>query len=368
MRVGIDVHTLQGGHQGIRTYVARVARELVVTADQDAELVLIGCDKSTAKEFVPDGPWTSSRWLFDSPWIRIPLEAPIREITLGLDVLHSQYICPPWSARPEVVTIHDILFESHPDWFPAGFVRRNRILYRHSARKARIVVTDSEFSKGELIQQYDLPGGKVRVVPLGSDHISASLKTTSSDLGGWRGLPTEFILFVGRIDPRKNLTNLAAAYRILSQQYHDVPPLVLVGAKDFQFAKTLGAFAPELKSGRVIHLENVDDATVARLYKKAQVVVYPTLAEGFGLPVLEAMAVGAAIVTSPCSAIREYADGCVLYADPMSPKDLAETLERALNGGSDIIRIREAARARARGYTWRQVALKLWEIYKEAAA
>jgi glycosyltransferase involved in cell wall biosynthesis len=371
MRVGLDVHTLHGKYQGIRTYVAHLARELTATAGPEDDVTLLGCDIATARRYAVGDRWTSAPWWARSPWIRIPLEAPARTLARRIDVFHSQYICPPISFTREVVTIHDILFESHPEWFPRSFVRRNRRLYRMSARRAAIVVTDSECSKDDLVHYYAIPPERVVVVPLGVDHIAAEPPDEASAAAVSErlrlvGVPERFHLCVGRIDPRKNLGTLADAYRLLRARGESVPTLVLVGSRDFMAQEIIASLADAINDRWIIELGAVDDVTLDLLYRRAQAVVYPTLGEGFGLPVLEAMRVGATVLTSPHPAIREFADGCVLYADPTSVEALADGLSRVERLNGDATSIRRAAAQRAAKYTWRATASRLWELYREA--
>jgi len=158
---------------------------------------------------------------------------------------------------------------------------------------------------------------------------------------------------------------LAEAYRILRATVPDVPPLLLAGPRDYQASLILATLADQVHNGGIVELGPVDDDTVRRLYATADVVVYPTLGEGFGLPVLEAMAAGAAIVTSSCPAIREFADGCVLYTDPLSAEAIAETIRETMLGGQRIADLRAAAEVRARGYTWSDTAAALWRVYRD---
>ncbi len=369
MRVGLDAHTLEGRPQGIRTYVANIARELIAQGDPADEVVLLGCAEGDVELGVHRASVSYRRWVSPLRGMRIALEVPVRELTLGLDVLHSQYIIPPVSLRPQVVTIHDILFERYPEWFAPRFVRRSRLLYRMSARRATVVVTDSEFSRRELVEHYGVAASRVRIVPLGCDHVLKRLAETAPDgaVDAAGTVPPRFHLFVGRIDPRKNLGRLVAAYRRLWNEGADIPPLVIAGRRDYRGDEIMLEMRGELESGRVIEWPGADDGQIARLYRAAEVVVYPSLDEGFGLPVLEAMAAGAAVVTSPCAAIREFAEDCVLYADPRSPDAIASAILRAAAGGDGIRALRERAVARAAQYTWKRTAEALWSIYREAA-
>lgn len=366
MRVGIDAHTLQGRYQGIRTHVAHLARAIVETAGPDDEVVLLGCNRVEAAAYVRGENWWTRPWRVPTPWLRIPFEVPIREITLRLSVFHSQYICPPLSPVPEVVSIHDILFETNPEWFPQSFVRRNRILYRLSARRASLVVTGSHTAKESIVAQYGVDADKIVVIPHGADHVLTAEPREHAWKELRRRLPDRFHLFVGRIDPRKNLERLAQAYRLRWERGKRTP-LVLVGVRDFGNERTMAALAKDLAAGRILEMGQLDDDLVAALYRNAEVVVYPTLGEGFGLPVLEAMAAGSAVVTSPDPAIREFADGCVLFADPSSPESIAAQINVAEEGGEAIQSMKAAAVKRASRFTWRQTAACFWDVYRCAA-
>ena len=270
-----------------------------------------------------------------------PVGLPLR--ARGLDVLHCPtYRAPVLSAVPVVVTVHDLAVLRHPEVFRRWSRAYGRLTVRRVIRNARRVIAVSEFTKRELVELAGVAEGSVAVVPNG---VGAPFGPEGPRAEG------EYVLAVGTLEPRKNLERTVAAARRLGLE------LRVVGARGWGGVRAGG--------DGVVWLGSVDDEELARLYRGALCVAYPSLYEGFGIPVLEAMRAGAAVVTSEGTAIAEVADGAAVLVDPRDEGAIAAGIERAIVERDELGR-RGVERARA--YTWEAAAEATVRVYEDAAA
>jgi glycosyltransferase involved in cell wall biosynthesis len=259
------------------------------------------------------------------------------------DVLHCPtYRGPVHSALPLVVTVHDLAVYRHP----RAFNRWSRLygprVIPHVLRAARRVIAVSDFTKRELVDLLRVPEDKIRVIPNAAD-AAFTLDGPASD--------GQYVLTVGTLEPRKNLIRLVEAMR-----GNDVE-LLVVGMR--------GWGGVTMSDKGVRYVGEVSDEQLARLYRGALCVAYPSLYEGFGIPVLEAMACGAPVVTSRGTAMEEVADGAAVLVDPSDPADLAAGIERAVAQREELV---ARGLERARTFRWDAVAAATLDVYREAAA
>jgi glycosyltransferase involved in cell wall biosynthesis len=269
---------------------------------------------------------------------------------------------------PEVVSIHDILFETHPELFRGAFSRRSTWLIRRSAQRARYVLTVSEFSRQALLEQYDLPEEKVVVTP---DAVDPDL---FRPLDGGQApeigavitryqLDAPFLLSVGRLEPRKNLERLIRAFDRVRQGLDQSLQLLIVGKEDFRY-DSIHQEAERLPSGSVRFLGTVPDEDLAVLYNLAAALAYPSLVEGFGMPVLEAMACGLPVVSSKRGALPEVGGDSVVWVEPEDESSISAGIEHVLTNSDDIARRRTAGLERAQEFRWLETARRTLEVYR----
>ena len=282
----------------------------------------------------------------------------VERATGAVDLVHATAVAVPGTRAPLVVTIHDLAFLAAPEQATRHglrFFRRGTELAR---RHARLVLVPSEATAAEC-REAGFDPGRIRVVPWGV----AAAAATAADVERARtahGLDRPYVLFVGTVEPRKNLPRLVRALATLDRA--DVE-LVLVGAEGWN--EDLGALLAALP-GRSRSLGFVPPADLGPLYAGAAVVAYPSLREGFGLPPLEAMAQGAAVVTSRGTATEEVAGAAAVLVDPTSVDDIAAGLDRVLSDPAAAAALGVAARARAATYTWALSAELTVAAYREA--
>lgn len=278
-------------------------------------------------------------------------------VTGPLDVIWAGAMAVPPAEVPLVATVHDLAFLDHPEWS----TRRGLSFFKRSwevtKRRATVVVAPSATTAHDCVR-HGLDTDRVVVVPWGVAGTTAD-RDEADRLRRTLGLPEEFVLWVGTAEPRKNLPALVAAMRRL-----DVP-LVVVGPTGWlvEPAEVLAPLGP-----RVRVLGPVSDAHLRSLLRAATVFAFPSLAEGFGLPVLEAMVQGTPVVTSAGTATADVAGEAAVLVDPADPDALAVALERVVGDGALRDRLAEAGRVRAAAFPWSATAAGYRQAFQRAAS
>lgn len=365
MRVGFDLHVVDGLFQGSRTHVIEIFSRV---AQMCPEIQFIGLldDVESFKKNYPAFNLPNvrlERLKHSSAMRRLMWELPRMQKRLKLDLLHTQYIVPLPSFSKTVVTIHDVLFESHPEYFRLFFRLRSQVLMRLAAYQSAHVFTVSEYSKTEIRGRFGVPIDRISVSTNAADVLRFYPGAEGADYLSHRGLETcQFFLTVGRLEPRKNHVTLFKAYAALGP---DVPPLVVVGQKDFGFEAIFEEIANDSVRKRVIFLENVGDRELPALYRHCLAFVYPSLAEGFGMPPLEAMASGVPVIVANNTALTEVVGNAGLL---VSSTDVTALRDAMASVASDR-GLREVLIARgleqAKRFSWDDAAAKVAERYRK---
>ncbi|HPB30296.1 MAG TPA: glycosyltransferase family 1 protein [Candidatus Sumerlaeota bacterium] len=298
-------------------------------------------------------------------WLRFP--GVLRKD--GVDLYHGPAnFLPVRKVCPYVLTLHDMFFFRNP-----GRTSRLRALYwtsviRATWREADVILTGSEFARGEILRYLPVPPERIRVIPHGVDDkffepAPAAIRKEMRDALGITGL---YILFAGRLDPDKNPEGLIRAFHLLVESGKAGDrSLVIAGARDYQsgrlpqLARILGL------EERVLFTGYVEERHLPALYQEADVFCYPSRNEGFGLPPLEAMASGVPVVAGDSSSLPEVVGKAGILADPDDPRAIAQGIAEALEPGRGS-EMREAGRARARTFTWERSAALHLDAYHEA--
>jgi glycosyltransferase involved in cell wall biosynthesis len=362
MRVAVTVeqswHVVPGG---IATSTVELLRELVTLDSFEIVGVAAWHRRPPDDAFVPPVPVhhlpLPRRALYEAwQWLGVPL---VERATGPVHVVHDGgYVVPP-SRAPLVATIHDLLFLTYPDHYPRHslfVLRRGLELAR---RRARLVMCPSLTTMTACLDA-GIESERLRVVPWG-----VRIRTPSADrvrqVRHHYRLERPYILFCGTVEPRKNLQRVASAFRAINRGELE---LILVGPQGWkQDIRTEIAGL----GGRARWLGFVPRNDLDALYANAAVVVYPTLAEGFGLPVLEAMAQGAPIVTSSGTSTQEVAGETALLVDPLDVDAIVAAIEQFLDDRDLAARLGGEAKERAKTFTWARSAALTAAVYTEAA-
>jgi alpha-1,3-rhamnosyl/mannosyltransferase len=289
---------------------------------------------------------------------------PAVECQAGLDVMFYPYWPPSprrrHGAPPTVTYVHDVVFHSHPQEVPWQQRLYMGSLVPSSLRRSAAVLVPSEATRRDLLDCFPVPGLEERL------HIVPQASFLAGVAPGPlpEGLRPGFILAVGTIDPRKNYPRLLAAHRLLRSR-GEVPPLVVAGRPGWAYGTALD----DLNQDPGVHvLGHVDDATLLALYREAAVLAFPSLHEGFGLPLLEAMQEGLPAVISDVSSLPELGGGAALEVDPLDVEAIAEGLGRVL-GDAGLARCLAArGRERAGQFSWASSASRTLEVLRAVVA
>jgi glycosyltransferase involved in cell wall biosynthesis len=364
LRFGIDIHSVGSRKGGNETYYRELVRELVKVRC-DHTFFLYYTNPLAAKQFVGAGHFSLKRLVPSSPWLRIPFTIPLRARHDRLDLFHAQFIVPPFLKCKTVTTIPDIAYEHSPHSFPAHQRAWLKVLVRESARRADHIITVSEHSKMDLIQTYGVSHEKITVTyeGAGAEFVPLDRDKAKEDVARKYKINGEFVLYVGRLQARKNLMRLVHAYAFVRKAGFP-HKLVLVGKMDSLFQPVVSRLR-ELKLEKDVLLPGyVEALDLPSMYNAAEVFVYPSLFEGFGLPVVEAMACGTPVVTSRGSSLEEVAGDAALLVDPLDERSIAETVIRVLADPELRNRLSHAGVTRSSQFSFRNAAQQTVGVYE----
>jgi glycosyltransferase involved in cell wall biosynthesis len=275
---------------------------------------------------------------------------------LEADWYLANFFLPPRLPCKGAVAVHDLSFRAHPEYFPRTIAWYMRWLTGRAVRQADLVLTGSEFSRQELFRFYPCDEKKVVTIPYGvGREFGPAIGETERRLLSRYGIVTPYILALGNIHPRKNLSRLLDAYLRLQARRNPVPAMVWVGLQRWDS----GELIQRANSAGVILTGFAAQEDLPALYRQASMLVYPSLYEGFGLPILEAMASGTPVVTSNTTSTAEVAGEAALTVDPTDVEEIAEAMDRLLEDASLRERLRHAGLERARQFTWAHTAQRL---------
>ncbi|MDE5834388.1 MAG: glycosyltransferase family 4 protein [Ruminococcus sp.] len=287
------------------------------------------------------------------------------------DITHFfNYIVPPFVHGKKVVTVHDMVYKA----FPETVRGRTRFMLetglKKSLRRADIIVTDSEFSKSEIIRYFPEHSEKIRVVPCGVDcekFKPCENPETIAEVKKSLEINGDYFLYVGTIEPRKNLVRLIRAYKVFSKHVENPPKLVLAGAKGW-LCDDIYALVKKLNlEKQVIFTKYVPSEDMTPLMCGAMAFVFPSLYEGFGMPPLEAMACGVPVLTSGEASLPEVTGDCAVVCDAYSVKSIAKGLYRLYKNPDLRSDLSRRGIERSKLFTWKLSAEKLYNIYRELA-
>jgi glycosyltransferase involved in cell wall biosynthesis len=366
MLFSVDAHTIGCHLTGNEVYIRNLLNEFA-GLDKGANF-LAYMSKPDAERCVPRR-FAKIR-VSENPWLRLGFEIPLSLHRQRPDVLHVQYTGPITCPVPMVVTVHDVSFLDYPQYFTSFRAHQLRLTVKRTISQAVRILTPSEYSRRSIMSAYGLADSKVTVIPNG---VSSAFRPMQSEsAAGWvrnrYGISGPFILTVGDLQPRKNHLGLIQAFEeTVRAQPHLPHHLVMVG-KETWYAPQVRRAAQRSSVADRIHFTGwVADDDLRRFYCAAELFVFPSLYEGFGLPILEAMACGRAVLCSNTSAMPEVADAAGILFDPSSVTEIARAIQDVLLDSELRTRLERLGLKRAASFSWRRAAQKTLNVYYEVA-
>lgn len=366
MRVGIDVHMVGEQETGNETYVVNLVRTLA--RSDDGHMYIAFTPHPSAMDEAIGAPSRAVRIWPRLPLLRVLVGIPVFACRHRIDLLHMTYIMPPVCTVPCVVTVHDLSFEAFPDMFSP----RTRMLLSwgvpFSVRRAARVITVSEHTKRDIVTRYGVPEEKIHVTYEAAAAVFQPVRDPErlATVRRRYGIPSQYVLAVGNLEPRKNLGTLLRAFRALRADGRIPHRLVLVGKAGWQTSRLLAELQGESLANDVIWTGYVPLEDLPALYSAAALFVYPSLYEGFGLPPLEAMACGTPVVGSNAAALPEVLGDGALLVSPYDVDGMATAIRSVLLDPGLARGLAERGRDRALTFSWERTARQTVKVYREA--
>lgn len=370
MHIAIDAHTVGTKLAGNETYAVNLI-EALAEIDTRNRYTLFVTKQAATERFA--GRWSNfdvRRTPPHTPLVRVPLALPFELRRRQVDLLHVQFTAPPFASCPVVATIHDLSFEHLPETFNRRSRVQLRLTVRRTARRARVVIVPSRFTRDDITKHYKIPAERVVVTPL----AAAERFRPETDEAGLRrvreryDLAGDYLLAVGSIQPRKNLVRLIRAYaRLVADAPEKTPALVIAGKRAWLSAETMRAAAATNLGDRLRFTGYVPDDDLPALYSGALCFVYPSYFEGFGIPPLEAMRCGTPVITGDRTSLPEVVGDAGLTVDPFDETAVAAAMRRVLDDPALRGRMRARGFEQAACFSWRETARRTLAAYERAA-
>lgn len=369
MRVLIDYRAALRERTGVGEYthelaVALLAEKARAAAGASVDLTLFS--SSWKDRLVLDARLSSASFvdrripvrMLNFAWHRLQWPPVESLANARFDVVHSLHpLLMPSRSAARVVTIHDVNFLVHPERTRAEVRRDYPALARAHAQQADRVIVVSHFTAREVERCLGVAPDRISVCSPGAPPWP---RRTSS------GTDDAYVLFMGTLEPRKNVGALLDAYELLAARRSDLPPLLLVGKATEQSGPWLERIGRRPLAGLVRHVGYVEPSERRAVYERARLLVQPSFEEGFGLPVLEAMTVGVPVVAANRGALPEVAGDAATLVDPTSPEEIAHAIARVIDDPDFAARAVSLGLARSRHYTWADTARRTVAAYEAA--
>ena len=369
MIVGFDATTLTGRISGVGYYTARLMESLANGAGEGVvrRLVVLSNRPVQLEETERVQVYERRRFAVRSVWMQLVLPGILRDVKPDL-VHFTNYLAPLAGRVPYLVSFHDMSLSLLPQFHTFKKRLLTSSLIPAVARGARMILTPSESTRRDVVRLLRVDPGRVRVIPYAAGAAFRPVPLDPERLEARHGIRTPYFLYVGTLEPRKNLARTLRAFASVADALAGCR-FVIVGQRGWRYEDVLREAAHPALRGRVDFLGYVPEERLPDLYAHALATVYPSLYEGFGLPVVESMACGTPVLTSRSSSLAEIGEGAALLADPADEKALAEALHALATDEPLRGRLRALGLERARAFSWertgRETAAAYREVYEE---
>jgi len=364
MRFAVDAHAIGRQLTGNEVYIRSLLRGFA-EIDHRSEFLAYTSEPG-AESLIPER--FKVRRVSANPYARLGWDLARLMRADRPDLIHVQYTAPLFMKTPTVVTVHDVSFLEHPEYFTTIRRAQLRVTVARTVACAARILTVSEFSRDAILKAYDIPASRISVIPnaanpefrvIGREHARRAVCDKLKFDG-------PFILSVGDLHPRKNQIGLIAAFSKLLIAHPQLKHHLVLTGKETWFTPKVRDAARESGFASRIHFTGfVSDPDLLQLYNACDCFVFPSFYEGFGLPILEAMACGRAVACSNTSAMPEVADGAGLFFDPWQVDEITRAMRDILLDAELRGRMERLGLQRAAMFTWRKSARATLDVYKE---
>jgi glycosyltransferase involved in cell wall biosynthesis len=370
MKIGVEGRTLQGKRYGVARYLVNLLRNLTQIDLDNEYLVYLSNEIEPLGFNNPNLDFKIIRMRPGILWRHMRLPMTMRAD--GVDLHFSPaYMLPLVKVCPSIVVVHDITFKVHPEWFSADRRFLFDGIFWREVRRAERIVTVSEHSKKDIVECLTVDPGRVVVIREAADETFRPVQDEEklSDIRERLGLSEGFIFTVGSIHTRRNLERLIEATASAGRDFGIDPMLLIVGTPA-PFSPPVDIQGTAQRCGiqdKVIHAPYVSEEDLLLLYNACGLFAYPSLYEGFGLPVIEAMACGTPVVCSNTTSIPEVAGQAVIYFDPTNVEEMADAIGRGLTDHALREELARKGRERASSFSWRRAAEETLAVFNQVA-
>jgi glycosyltransferase involved in cell wall biosynthesis len=366
MRFAVDAHAIGCHLTGNEVYIRNLLNQFA-RLDRESDFVAY-ISKPGAPSLVPKGMQT--RWVSTNPYKRLGFDLTRHLRHDRPNLLHVQYTGPLLKFAPLVVSVHDVSYLECPQYFTRFRAAQLKLTVKRTVESAARVLTVSEFSRRAILKHYDLDENKVVVVPNAVSSHFRPVEREAAQAVVWNkfGVPGPMVLTVGDLQPRKNHLGLLRAFEDMVRAHPQLPHnLVFVGKDTWYSAELHRAAVRSPASGRIFFTGFVEDADLVYFYGACDLFVFPSFYEGFGLPILEAMACGRAVTCSKITAMPEVANAAAILFDPNSKEEMVRAISDVLLDAELRLRLERLGSARAAGFSWEKAASRTLDVYYEVA-
>ncbi len=380
MRIGIDCRNIlnpKGEVAGVGHYTYFLVKNILKTDKKNEYFLYFDYKMSNkTKEFeqknvqIKSFPFSQYKRYMPFTYSHMLISAVLMKDRL--DVFHAPaYACPLTYPGKIVLTVHDLAIYRHPSWFPSGQSFSTKILVPKSIKKAEKIIAVSNATKRDIVKLFKAPTNKVSVIYEGvvpQKGVSKAKSVPKAVIQKKYKIGDKYLFFIGTIEPRKNLEALIKAYNsLLVKNYKKFKDydLVIAGKKGWKYEKIFKTIKEQKFNYKIRFLNYISQEHKVTLMKNATCFVFPTLYEGFGLPIAEAMSMGIPVITSKVSSIPEVSGNAALLVDPKKTTDIEKALAKVLSNKKLREKMSKAGIVQAKKFTWAKVAKETIKVYQE---
>lgn len=376
MRIGIDCRTIlspeKGERAGVGHYTYYLVKGLLALDKKNTYVLFFDHRSPNLKEFqrrnseIVIFKYSQHKKYLPYAYSHVFVSSVLKKAKL--DIFHSPAnVLPLQYSGPSVITFHDLAIYFHPEWFPPKQDFSIKVLVPKSLERANHIISVSQSTADDMQKLFKVPKKKITVVHEGIEKTKAPKKLAIHQVEKKHKIPGKYILYVGTLEPRKNIAGIIQAFDELAckfpKKYKDIQ-LVLAGAKGFEFQKNYEAIK-NAKSGKIRYIGYISAQDKIALMHGAMAFIFPSLYEGFGLPALEAMSYGIPVITSNVSSLPEVVGKAALTVKPESIKDIQAAIAKLVSRKATRDSLVKKGKIQARTFSWEKCAKATLAVYTQ---